>query len=202
MDENYDLRNIDVGSRLTYLRTERGLSMRSLAKASGLSTNALSMIERSQSSPSISTLFKISEALGVPITAFFRQDPPRQDIVFCKASQRKQILIPSGLWEGLGGEYFKGNFEPFIFTLEPNASSGPQMMIHTGQEFIFCLSGEIEYKIESETYRLEEGDNLIFSAQKQHSWKNSGDKQAQVIIIIAGFEQGERPAEFHLPFGT
>jgi transcriptional regulator with XRE-family HTH domain len=202
MDENFDLRNSDVGSRLTYLRNERGLSMRSLAKASGLSTNALSMIERSQSSPSISTLFKISEALGVPITAFFRDEPPLQDIVYCKASQRKQIQIPSGLWEGLGGESYKGNVEPFLFTLEPNASSGSQMMIHTGQEFVFCIRGELEYTVEDKKYRLEEGDNLIFSAHKQHSWRNSGKEQAQVIIIITGFEQGERPAEFHLPFGT
>jgi transcriptional regulator with XRE-family HTH domain len=166
MDENFELLNIDVGARLTTLRTERGLSMRSLAKASGLSTNALSMIERSQSSPSISTLHKISEALGVPITAFFRQHPPRQDIVFLKASQRRQINIPLGLWEGLGGEYYKGNFEPFIFTLEPSASSGPQSMIHTGQEFVYCISGEIEYTVESKKFRLEEGDDLIFPAQK------------------------------------
>ena len=47
---------IDVGSRLRELRQERGFSLRNLARASGLSTNALSMIERSRTSPSVSTL--------------------------------------------------------------------------------------------------------------------------------------------------
>ncbi len=55
--------------------------MRALARDSGLSTNALSMIERGRTSPSVSTLHKIAEALEVPITAFFRLEPTRQDIV-------------------------------------------------------------------------------------------------------------------------
>ena len=67
-----DVLTIDVGNRLRQLRLERGKSMRALARTSGLSTNALSMIERSKTSPSVSTLYKIAEALEVPITAFFR----------------------------------------------------------------------------------------------------------------------------------
>jgi transcriptional regulator with XRE-family HTH domain len=73
-----EILTIDVGSRLRQLRQERGKSMRALARASGLSTNALSMIERSRTSPSVSTLYKIADALEVPITAFFRLEPPRQ----------------------------------------------------------------------------------------------------------------------------
>ncbi len=63
--------SVDVGQRLKTLREERGISMRTLARNSGLSANALSMIERGLTSPSISTLFKIATALGVPITDFF-----------------------------------------------------------------------------------------------------------------------------------
>ena len=53
---------MDVGGRLRDLRQERDLSMRSLARLSRLSTNALSMIERGKTSPSVSTLYKLSEA--------------------------------------------------------------------------------------------------------------------------------------------
>ncbi len=98
-----DPQAIDVGSRLRELRQERGFSLRTLARASGLSTNALSMIERSRTSPSVSTLYKIAEALGVPITAFFRVEPPRRNLVFRKAGERMRVSVPRGLWEGLGG---------------------------------------------------------------------------------------------------
>lgn len=192
---------IDVGSRLRQLRQERGKSMRALARASGLSTNALSMIERGRTSPSVSTLYKISEALGVPITAFFRLEPPRQEVVFRKATDRKRITFPHGAWEGLGGESFIGHVEPFMLTLEPGACSGPFTMLHTGHEFVMCLNGQVEYEIEGLKYILDPGDSLIFAAQLHHRWCNSSEKPTTAIFVLAGFEQGERPSEFHLTSG-
>ena len=66
-----EAKSVDVASRLRELREARGISMRTLAAKSGLSPNALSMIERSKTSPSVSTLYKLADALGVSITAFF-----------------------------------------------------------------------------------------------------------------------------------
>jgi transcriptional regulator with XRE-family HTH domain len=189
---------IDVGTRLRQLRTERDKSMRALARASGLSTNALSMIERGRTSPSVSTLYKLAEALDVPITAFFRLEPPRQDVVFRQAGERKQVPIPNGQWQGLGGEAFTGRMEPFMISLEPGASSGPYGMLHSGSEFVLCLAGQIEYDLEGQKYNLKPGDSLIFAAQHRHRWKNTGLELAQAVIVLANFEQGERPSEFHL----
>lgn len=192
---------IDVGGRLRQLRTERGKSMRALAQASGLSTNALSMIERGRTSPSVSTLYKLAGALEVPITAFFRLEPPKGDIVFCQAGERKQVSFPKGIWEGLGGETFTGLLEPYVLTLEPGGSSGPFGMLHTGSEFVMCLSGQIEYEVEDQKFTLNPGDSLIFAAQMRHRWRNMGDEIATAIIVLSGFQQGERPSEFHLSSG-
>jgi len=189
---------IDVGGRLRELRQERGMSMRALARASGLSTNALSMIERGRTSPSVSTLYKISDALGVPITAFFRQEPPKQEIVFCQAENRVKIPFPRGLWEGLGGETFIGGVEPFMITLEGGASSGPFPMLHTGNEFVICLQGQLEYEVEGQRFLLNEGDNLIFAAELKHRWRNPGKTPAKAVIVLTCYEQDERPSEFHV----
>lgn len=192
------LTTVDVGDRLRILREERGLSMRSLARESGLSTNALSMIERGKTSPSVSTLAKLASALGTPITAFFRSEPERSSIVFRKTSQRNRVIIPDGLFEGLGGDAFNGFLEPFILTLEPGSSSGEHEMIHTGQEFALCLEGVVEYGLENQLFRLEAGDSLIFAANLKHSWHNPGNKPAKLVIVLSAFEQGESPSEFHL----
>ena len=189
---------LDVGSRLKQLRSERGKSMRALARDSGLSTNALSMIERGRTSPSVSTLYKLSDALEVPITAFFRLEPEKLDIVFRKAESRKRVVIPKGVWEGLGGEAFAGRMEAFMIRLEPGSGSGPFGMIHSGSEFVLCLEGNVEYTIEEQKYALDPGDSLIFAAHFQHQWRNSGSNNASIVIVIAGFEQGERPSEFHI----
>lgn len=198
---DHEVLTVDVGSRLRQLRTERGKSMRALARASGLSTNALSMIERGRTSPSVSTLYKISDALEIPITAFFRLEPPKQEVVHRKKSERKRVPFPNGVWEGLGGESFVGSIEAFMLTLESGGSSGPFGMLHSGSEFVMCLSGQIEYEVEDQIYTLNPGDNLIFAAQHRHSWRNSGDDTATAIIVLSGFEEGERPSEFHLSSG-
>jgi transcriptional regulator with XRE-family HTH domain len=192
---------IDVGIRLRQLRIERGMSMRAVARRSGLSTNALSMIERSRTSPSVSTLTKISEALHIPITAFFRVEPPRQDIVFRKAQDKHRIVFPQGYWEGLGGELFTGRVEPFLLSLEPNGCSGPYGMIHSGHEFVFCLSGSIEYQINDQFFTLNAGDSLIFAAHKRHRWCNVGQVVAEAIIVLAGFDVDESPSEHHISSG-
>jgi len=190
--------SIDVGTRLRELRQERGKSMRALARMSGLSTNALSMIERGRTSPSVSTLYKISEALEIPITAFFRTEPPREKVVFRKAAERSRISFQRGLWEGLGGEFFVGQVEPFMLSLESGASSGLYGMIHSGHEFVLCLRGELEYEIEDQRFVLEPGDSLLFAARMRHRWRNHGKNVANALIVLSGFEQDERPSEYHL----
>lgn len=188
---------MDVGSRLRQLRSEREKSMRSLARESGLSTNALSMIERGRTSPSVSTLYKLANALEVPITAFFRLEPDRSDVVFRRKSERSNVNISKGVWEGLGGEAFTGRIEASIITIEPGSDSGSFGMLHSGDEFVLCLEGQVEYTVEDQAYLLKAGDSLIFAAQLSHRWRNTGAGMAQLVVVIAGFEHGEQPSEFH-----
>ena len=193
-------KTMDVGIRLRELRQERDLSMRALARLSGLSTNALSMIERGRTSPSVSTLYKLAEALGVPITAFFRTEPPREDIVFRKAGQRSRVQFQRGLWEGLGGESFIGRVEPFMLTLESGATSGPHSLVHSGHEFVICLSGQLEYEVEEHRFSLEPGDSLLFASRLRHRWRNPGKTISDILFVLSGFELDERPSEFHMRY--
>ncbi|MBG7609691.1 MAG: helix-turn-helix domain-containing protein [Anaerolineae bacterium] len=197
-----DAFSINVGDRLRELREERNLSMRSLARLSGLSANALSMIERGKSTPSVSTLYKLAEAMEVPITGFFRTEKPQHNIVFRKANERTRVSFHRGLWEGLGGEQFSGHVEPFMLTLEAGGSSGRFPMIHSGHEFVICLRGQLEYQIENQYFNLESGDSVIFAADLKHQWRNPGKTVANAIIVLAGFEEGDRPSEFHIAAGV
>ena len=198
---NNEALSVDVGVRLRDLREERNLSMRALARMSGLSANALSMIERSKSSPSVSTLYKLSEAMEVPITAFFRVETTQQEVVFLKGNERTRVPFHRGLWEGLGGEYFSGRVEPFMLTLESGANSGRFSMAHSGHEFVLCLRGQLEYQVESQHFILEPGDSLLFAADLKHQWRNPGTTVTNAVFVLAGFEEGESPSEFHIASG-
>ena len=196
-----DAVSVNVGGRLRVMREERGLSIRALARASGISANALSVIERGKSSPSVSTLYKVTDALGVPITALFRTETKRVNVVFKKADERTRVSFQRGLWEDLGGERFSGRVEPFAITLESGTTSGPYPMIHSGHEFVICLRGQLEYQVENELYLLEAGDTLLCTSNLKHRWRNPGNTVTNAVFVLSGFEEGESPSEHHMLSG-
>ncbi len=189
--------SINVGVRLRELRETRSMSMRTLATRSGLSANALSMIERGRTSPSVSTLYKLADALGVPITEFFAGGAEKHNILLIKSDSRTRVPFANGIWEGLGGEKFSGRVEPFVLTLETGASSGQHSIVHTGHEFVYCLRGQLEYLVENELYELTAGDSLLFAAQLHHRWRNPGSTVTNALIVLSGFSEGERPDSMH-----
>jgi transcriptional regulator with XRE-family HTH domain len=196
-----DAPSVNISDRLRILREERDLSIRALGRLSGLSANALSVIERGLSSPSVSTLYKIATALEIPVTAFFEDTPPQQDVVLVKSTERNRIPLYRGLWEGLGGSQYEGSVEPSMVTLESGSSSGRFPMTHSGHEFVFCIRGSIIYEVGEDNYTLEPGDSLLFSADLEHKWHNPGNTVANVLIMLCGFRPGESPSKYHLASG-
>lgn len=192
-----DAVSVDVAVRLRELREAQGISMRTLASRSGLSANALSMIERGKTSPSVSTLYKLAGALGVSITAFFGMEYEKKQVVFLKNDTRTRLPFTRGVFEALGGEQFAGRVEPFMLTMDSGASCGPQDIVHSGHEFVFCLRGRLEYTVEKETFRLEPGDSLLFASKLRHRWKNPSNTVTNALIVISGFAEGEEPHAMH-----
>ena len=96
-----DDKTIDVGKQIRTLREQRKLSQRALAEGSGISRNTLSMIERGQTSPTVSTLKSLARALSVDINAFF-QPFDEAMIVFTKANQRPRLSLEHGALADLG----------------------------------------------------------------------------------------------------
>ncbi|HNA88167.1 MAG TPA: helix-turn-helix domain-containing protein [Anaerolineales bacterium] len=197
--ENYqrDAVSINVATRLRELREARKISMRTLATQSGLSANALSMIERGKTSPSVSTLYKLADAMGVSITAFFDSDNEKKQVVFLKQDERARMAFTRGVFEALGGEQFVGRVEPFMLTLESGAACGPHDIVHSGHEFVFCLRGQLDYQVEREVYHLEAGDSLLFASRLRHRWRNPGGHVTNALIIISGYDEGELPHAMH-----
>lgn len=194
--------SVDVGARLKALRHDRKVSMRTLAKQSGLSANALSMIERGLTSPSVSTLSKLAGALEVPITAFFRQLPDQKKVVLSQEGERIQLRQICASWESLGSEKFTGPIDAYKLAMDEGGSSGPYPITHSGSEFIYVSSGQLQCVIDEQIYPLKAGDSLLFEACLGHSWSNPGPGAAVAIILSAAFEADERPAEYHLSPGS
>jgi transcriptional regulator with XRE-family HTH domain len=188
---------VDVGLRLRELRNERGLSVRALANASRLNANTLSLIENGKTSPSVSTLQQLANALKTPIAAFFQTDIPKNKISFLKAGQRPRAAFAHGNFEDLGAGLTLQGGLPLLVTLEPKANSGPTPIVHTGHEFVFCLEGCLSYTIEDHDYQLDPGDSLLFEAYLPHYWFNTGETPSQSLLVLCPADESDHPTERH-----
>jgi len=188
---------INVGGQLRELRVKSGLSIRALAELSGLNVNTLSLIENGKTSPSVSTLQQLAKSLQVPITAFFESAPLQKSIVFQKADQRLRATFFHGTLEDLGGGMTLHGGSPLLVALEPGADSGPAPIVHTGDEFVFCLEGCLTYAIEEQSFLLEPGDSLIFEAHLPHRWGNAGEIPSRSLLILCPTDENDHPTERH-----
>ena len=188
---------INVGKRLRELRSESGHSLRSLAELSQLNANTLSLIENGRTSPSVSTLQQLAQALNVPITAFFETGAPKQNIVFQRSGERPRVGFTHGSLEDLGAGLAVPGAAPFIVTLKPHADSGPALIVHTGHELVFCLEGHIAYMVEDEIFTLEAGDSLLFEAHLPHRWKNLEENPARFMLVLCPADERDHPTERH-----
>jgi transcriptional regulator with XRE-family HTH domain len=188
---------VNVGRCLRKLRSERNLSIRTLAEKSGLAVNTLSLIENGKTSPSCSTLQQIATALGVPITAFFETELPQNTVVHVRACQRSHVAFTHGTLEDLGAGLRNRVVEPFIVTLEPNAGSGATSIVHTGHEFVYCLQGRIIYTVEERPYLLGPGDSLLFESHLPHRWQNVDAEPSQALLVLCPSDTRDRPTERH-----
>jgi transcriptional regulator with XRE-family HTH domain len=190
----------DVGRRVRTLRERKGFSLRALARRSGLSLNAISLIERGVNSPTVSSLHLLANALNVPITDFF-QDRTQQAVIFLKPDERPQTRAKGISLESLGSGLRNQQGEPFWVTVEPGAGNIDQPITHAGEEFVLCLQGTVDYQIGEQVYALEKGCSLLFKAMLPHGFSNNGNELATLLMVLHTAEGGHLAGRLHLSEG-
>ena len=186
-----------VGRRIRLLRRQHGLSLKSLAQHSGLNINTLSMIENGKSSPSVGTLQQLAQALAVPLSSFFETTMLQKQVVHLRADQRPGTFFNKTRIESLGQGLTGNVVQPFIVYLKPEAGSGQQAVLHTGFEFVFCLFGEIIYRIDEKDYTLTNGDSLLFESHLPHRWQNKSTQEAAFLLIFYPADSRDNPTHRH-----
>jgi transcriptional regulator with XRE-family HTH domain len=186
-----------VGFRLRELRDKQGLSLRALAERCGLSINAISQIERGENSPTVSSLHRLSTALNVPITDFF-QEETRQTIVFVKRDLGLRSRSDGIVMESLGIGLFNQQLEPFLMKIEPGITNINDPVSHPGEEFIHCMDGEVEYRVEDRVFQLGGGDSLLFDAKQPHAYCNQSSRPVTMLMIFQAPRDLYRVQQLHL----
>lgn len=173
-----------LGARVRILRQQRRLTLRELSAQTGLSESFLSQFERGSTQASISSLRRISSALGVAMSDLFDSQNNRGNGVL-RAEERptipfgenavKLLLTPKPL------EYI----EAFRLVMEAGGSTGSQQYQHDdSDELIVVLSGTFRVELASEVFVLEKDDSISFRSGIPHRVVNVGSGPAEALWII------------------
>ncbi len=176
---------IDIGQKIRSAREKANLSIKTLAKLSGLSPAAIQKIETNHMVPTIISLMKISRGLGKKVSFFIQENDAANRIALVKRGMRKRFYSEGSkcLHEYIVGELEDGVLEGGIFTAQPGGESGNTMNSHPGEEIILCLKGEVEVQTPEDRHRLTPGDTLHFKSDIPHRWCNRGTSESQIFWI-------------------
>jgi len=141
-----------VGKRIKEIRLQKELKLVDLALKSGISKGLLSRIENGRTIPSLPVLFNIITTLNENPGSFFETlDPSSNSPLYMLL--KKEEYKPLEKEDSVGFNYFSIFSRPFgdftfnavLLLLEPNAKR--EMVTTDGMEFIYLVSGNIEYKL-------------------------------------------------------
>ncbi len=173
-----------VGKKVRELRRERGLSVRTLAARTGFSPSFISQMETESVSPSIASLEKIAEELGVSLGQFFNslESSPRE--VMRREERPKHESGWSKSTIALLADAVRGRKLAAVeVTVEPGGSSGKRAAFGSQEAIVLLLSGELVVVIREREVELMEGDVLYVSEGAGFSWENRGSEEAVLIMV-------------------
>lgn len=177
-----------LGEKIKVLRTEKNLSLKDLSERSSISAAAIHKIESNGITPTITTMMKISDALGKKVSFFIEEELEDKDVVLVPSNNREPILtFKNGLdLRAISAKKYGDFMMTAAYALvDKGASSGRKAMKHRGEELVYCLKGKVQFKVKDKTYVLGPGYSLHFRTHLDHKWKNLGNTKAELLWILA-----------------
>jgi len=196
----------NIGLLVRRHRRHYRITLKEMASKTGLSISFLSEIERGVAKPSMASLRKIAQTLGVSLLSFsddddpqaarhqqslYPREPSRESVYVTKvnvvrADHRKKLGYPDrpGYYELLTPDLSR-KLEVLYVKIEPGFETGPEPIIDPpGEKFIYVLKGLYQMVINGETYVLNPGDSIYYPADASVFFKNIGDVPVEVVFVL------------------
>ena len=176
-----------LGDQIRSIRKRQEITLKELAEKAGLSIGYISQIERNLTDPSLSTLRKISGALGVP-TYLFLGDEPHGSLTLRKEEMIQLSQPNSNVRYQIMSPMPTGEFEPQSlvarFELAPRSVDGELPVIHPSEEIVLLEHGTLDVIINGNSVRLEAGDTTLIRSNLPHIFSNPTDEIAMGYSIL------------------
>jgi transcriptional regulator with XRE-family HTH domain len=198
-----------IGPRIRAERERRNVTIRALARVIGVSPSLISQIETGKSQPSVSSLYSITSALALSLEDLFDASdadeaasaPAPAEVTSLRylgtdrakavgphvsPDDRELLTLDSGVtWERLG-QVPHHHVDFLLVTYPPGSASSAEgrLMRHSGTEYGYLISGELELNLGFDKHVLVAGDSVCFESTKPHGYRNDGGVPAVGVWFV------------------
>lgn len=178
-----------IGPRVREARQRLGLSLQQLAVRADVSAAAVHKVERGDMVPTITTLLKLSGALGTTVASLVDELPGEPVARYVRAGARGKApkeWVPAALGvtaEGIAEADATLRAGGVMAVVEPGGESGDTRPRRPGEELLLVLEGALRVEVAGERYDVEPGDTLHYPTDRGHRWSNEGDEPARAVWV-------------------
>lgn len=178
---------VELAARIKSARNGRGFTLERVAEISGLGKGLLSKVENFRVTPSLPTLARITEALGLTMSELLDGLDSKPLISIVRAADRREVERDQSdiRYFSLAHGRPDRKMDPFELVIPPHGGRR-EPMPHEGEEFLIVLEGRVEFDFGDESYRLEVGDAVYFDAETNHCVYNKTASPARVLCMFLG----------------
>jgi transcriptional regulator with XRE-family HTH domain len=167
-----------IGAAIRSRRKKTNLTLRALAERIGVTSSFLSQVEKGKTTPSLSTLKKIADALHTTVSAVVAEvDNPEScgdRRITADQSLITQILTSPQSWKMM---------EPLLFRFTSAFAATEVRYRHAGDEFAIVLKGRLKVVLDDAEHVLEVGDSIYFNSGIPHVFLNMSDGETEVLSV-------------------
>ncbi len=174
--------DVKVGSELRRARQERGLTLTHVAAASGLTKGYVSQLERDRVAPSLGSLARICDVLGIRIGDVIEASVhgpvhrgERQQLGSVDSSSHF-LLSPRG----------ERRFQAIESQIPPGGEADAAPAEVGGSlDFVYVVSGALELDVDGELHLLRAGESLTFPPSRARTWRNPSRRTFAKVLWMA-----------------
>ncbi len=188
----------NIGEKIKYFREKHKLSSSDITAITGISAELLEKIEKFDAAVSVATLLKLANAFGVGVACFFEDSVENEEIAVTRSEERIKIDRRSHhrqgeiryLYEALATKKSDKQMDPFLIEFPKIDINEMVFVSHKGEEFLYVLEGELEFRTSDRVEILKTGDSIYFESEIEHSFRSLDGKNARAVVVVFNYRQG------------
>lgn len=173
-----------IGSNLQAIRKERNLSLEKVSQITGVSKAMFAQIERGDSTPTVTTLWKIADGLKVSFSSLIT--PPQKSMQVIRQEDRQRVTENNDKYRVYNVIPFSPEklFEVYNVEIDPGSSHYSEPHTPGVEEYMMINQGKLTMDVNGTTTILVEDEAMIFDGNQPHTYINNGDVMVKFTMVM------------------